>query len=116
MRGASALLACGLLFAPAAAQVVSAPFDRMVEVQPDGLSWLVLRYVVPGLPEMGYAASVPELDRLCGLDGVAWALAEGVDHVLVVLMDRPVPRGQPDAEATQFIGAYRLEAGTCHAE
>ena len=87
-----------------------------MELQPDGLSWLVLRYLVPDLAARGFAAALPDLDRLCGSDGIAGAAAEGVDHVLVVLLDRPVPRGQPDPEATQFIGAYRVEAGLCRAE
>ena len=113
MRGAAAFLAMVLSCGPLGAQDIAQPFDRMVELQPDGLRWLVLRYLVPDLKARGFDAAAPDLDRLCLEQGVPGAAAEGVGHVLVVLMDRPVPRGQPDPEATQFIGAFAIEGGEC---
>ena len=113
MRTLAALTALMLAVAPAGAQVPDVPFDRAVERQPDGLRWLVLRYLVPDLAARGFDAAAPDLDRLCAAQGLPAAVEEGVGHVLIVLMDRPVPRGQPDPAATQFIGAYTIDGGEC---
>lgn len=93
------------------------PADRAEERQPDGELWLVLRYLAPeiGAGAVGYEDVTGDLDRLCAEEGLAaaQAAAETVDQVVIVLMDRPVPRGQAVPEATQYIGAYRIGDGTC---
>lgn len=123
MRPATALLAA-LVASPAAAVTLPSGLeatlhDAAVEVQPDGERWYVLRYLAPSIGGGGlaYEAVVPDLEHLCETDGLA-ALAAGpagggVDQIVVVLMDRAVPRGVPDPTATQFIGAYLPTAGGC---
>jgi hypothetical protein len=94
--------------------------DALVETQPGGETWLVLRYLAPAIAggAVGYDSVAPELDLLCATEGLAEAAAAGeaVDQVLIVLMDRPVSRGVPDPEATQYLGAYRIDGGACRWE
>lgn len=100
---------------PAAALELT-PLDSAVEVQPDGERWLVLRYLAPeiGAGAVAYEDALGDLDRLCESDGLDGAAAESaIAQIVIVLMDRPVPRGTPDPEATQFIAAYRIEEGAC---
>lgn len=93
------------------------PFDRLVEVQPGGERWLVLRYLAPDLPGTDYEAVVPDLDFLCETEGLPAADEEGgIAQVVIVLMDRAVPRGTPDPEATQYIGSYLVGDGVCEWE
>lgn len=93
------------------------PHDILIEQQPGGERWLVLRYLAPGIAggALPYAAVAADLDYLCAEEGLARAAAEGggFAQVVIVLMDRPVPRGSADPEATQFIGAYVPQAGEC---
>lgn len=93
------------------------PFDRGYEVTPDGTFQVVLRYLAPALAggAIPYEAVVADLDALCAAEGIAAAEAAGrvVDEIVIVLMDRPVPRGQPDPEATQYIAAYEAADGVC---
>ncbi len=90
--------------------LTAAAHDVLVETQPTGEAWLVLRYVAPAIAggAVDYGAVVPDLDHLCATDGlsqVSEAEAE-IAQVMIVLMDRPVDRGAPDVQATQYIGAY----------
>jgi len=90
--------------------------DSTLEEQADGQLWLVLRYLAPALEggALGYGDVAAEMDALCEADGLAALAASGpVDQILIVLMDRPVPRGTADPEATMYISAYRAEAGRC---
>ncbi len=85
-------------------------YDAGIEVQPDGARWYVMRYLAPEIGGIGYEAVVADLQHLCETEGLA-ALQPGnpgedAEEIVVILMDRPVPRGTPDADATQFIGAY----------
>ena len=112
-----------LLAAPASAGpglpsgLAAEPFDRAVEVQPGGERWLVLRYLAPAVAGLGFADVVDDLDHLCETEGLPAAAAElPVAQVVIVLMDRPVARGVPDPEATQFIGSYAIDTGACEWE
>jgi hypothetical protein len=91
--------------------------DMQVERQPDGENWLVLRYLAPAIAggAIGYADVTADLDQLCATEGLASAAAAGqeVAQIVIVLMDRAVPRGQPAPDATQYIGAYVLRDGEC---
>jgi hypothetical protein len=93
------------------------PFDAAHEVTPDGTSQVVLRYLAPAIAggAVPYEAVMADLDALCAAEGIAAAAAAGVpiDEIVIVLMDRPVPRGQPDPEATQYIAAYAPVDGVC---
>ena len=95
-----------------------APHDTLQEVRPTGDTALVLRYIVANLPALGYARTAPWMDTLCTRDGLP-ALAEIAPprpaEIVIVLMDRAIPRGQPDPDATQFIAAYQPDPaqGVC---
>ncbi|MEL6206157.1 MAG: DUF6497 family protein [Pseudomonadota bacterium] len=99
-----------------------APLDMTLEVQTDGQLWLVLRYLSPRIArdagDLGYDAVAPDLDALCDGPGLAAAAASAVaghppDQIVVALLDRPLPRGMSDPDATQFIGAYLPGEGGC---
>lgn len=97
------------------------PLDTLIEQQIDGQSWLVLRYLAPriarGTGDLDYEAVVEDLDLLCQTAGLAAASELGsdvqLDQIVIVLLDRPVERGVPDPDATQFIGAYVPVGDTC---
>ena len=93
--------------------------DEVIEAQPGGETWLIRRYLAPDIARdtgtIGYEAAAADLDALCDSDGLA-AVAETtaeIDQIVITLMDRPVERGETDAEATQFIGAYLPSAEGC---
>ncbi len=93
------------------------PLDVLTEDQPGGETWLVLRYIAPAIADgaIAYEDVVDDLDTLCVTDGLpdVEASAAGIDQITVVLLDRPVERGVPDEEATQYIGAYLPGDGEC---
>ena len=79
----------------------------------------VLRFIAPAVARDGggvdAAAAQVDLDWLCATHAaplVALPAAHS-DSVVVTLMDRPVPRGVADPEATQYFGLYRIEGGDC---
>jgi len=85
--------------------------DAYVEIQGNADRWLILRYLAPqighGPGEIGYDDAVADLDHLCATDGLQSAdAAGGVAQVVILLLDREVPRGASDPSATKFIGAY----------
>lgn len=92
-------------------------YDVLEEEQPDGEHWLVLRYLAPAIADgaIQYDAVVGDLQHLCQSDGIlAYQQAdEGFGQIVVILMDRPVDRGEPTPDATQYIGAYLPENGEC---
>jgi hypothetical protein len=108
---------------PAAPEMPSgqalAPADMVLERQGDGQVWLVLRYLAPRIAreggDLGYDAVAGDLDALCEGPGrqAAAAAEPAPDQVVIVLMDRPVPRGVPDPEATVFISAYDITPEGC---
>lgn len=84
--------------------------DVLIEVQPSGESWMVIRYLAPELENeaLGYEDVVDDLEYLCqteGLEAASSADSE-ITQIVVVLMDRPVERGVASPDATQYIGAY----------
>lgn len=120
------LIALLLAAAPAAAApalpsgLEVTPFDVREEVQPGGETWLVLRYLAPAIAggAVPYEEVVADLDALCAGEGLAAAERAGgeVAQIVIVLMDRPVERGTPDADAVQYIGAYLPIDGACEWE
>lgn len=123
LRGLAAAL---LAAAPARAEpalpsgLAVTPHDMLLERQPGGEAWLVLRFLAPAIAggAIGYADLAADLDELCATEGLAAVEAAGqqIAQVVIVLMDRPVPRGEPDPTATQYIGAYVIEDGKCQPE
>ena len=82
----------------------------------------ILRFIAPAVAREGgsvdYDRARDDMDWLCethGLPVAALPYARS-DSIVVTLMDRPVPRGATDPEATQYFGLYRVENGTCEAE
>jgi hypothetical protein len=99
-----------------------APLDMVLERQGDGQAWLVIRYLAPRIAretgDLGYDDVIADLDALCagpGLVAAAQAAKTGPapDQIVVTLLDRPVPRGATDPEATLFIEAYRFGPEGC---
>lgn len=79
----------------------------------------VLRFIAPGVARDGGAVDAEgamlDMDWLCRTHGVPIVAlpAAQSDVVVVTLMDRPVPRGATDPEATQYFATYRVEGGDC---
>ena len=82
-------------------------------------SWLRFRFLAPQISRDGgtvtYAMAEPDFAHLCETFARPY-LSEydlSPDVVVITLMDRMVPFGQADAEATQFIEAFRIQADAC---
>ena len=81
--------------------------------------WLRFRFLTPEIArdfgDVSYAQAEPDFAHLC--DTVARPyLAEfdlSPDVIVIAMMDRPIPFGQTDAEATQFIEAFRIVNDEC---
>lgn len=120
LRAAPFFLAALPAWADQPSPFVVTAHDVIVERQPGGEDWLVLRYLAPQIAggSIGYETAAPELDRLCLTDGLAEAAKAGTEvaQIVIVLMDRPVERGVPDPGATQYIGAYLPIDGVCEWE
>jgi hypothetical protein len=82
-------------------------------------AWLRFRFVAPQIARDGGTVSYGEAEGdftyLCESVArpylVEYALA--ADVIVISLMDRMVPFGTPDPDATQFIEAYRIANDTC---
>lgn len=74
-----------------------------------------LRFLAPDLATMDVGDALADLQVLC--DDVALPYLDDydltADVIVVSLMDRPVPFGQTDPEATQLFEAFRVENGAC---
>ncbi|MCK0167286.1 DUF6497 family protein [Jannaschia sp. S6380] len=85
----------------------------------DGGAQAVLRFIAPQIARDGGTvdpdAALADLDWLCRTHGLPIAAlpAARSDKLVVTLMDRPVPRGTTDPEATQYFGLYAIEEGEC---
>lgn len=112
-----------ILAAPVTAQEVpSGQTLALHEVLVDAVeseSWLRFRFVAPQIAREGgdvsYAQAEADFAHLC--ETVARPYMReydlGADVIVVTLMDRPVPFGQSDAAATQFIEAFRIADDAC---
>lgn len=124
MRTALALSCALWLAAPVAALDVPsnqriAPLDILWE-RADGatLPALVLRFLAPDIGEgpdrIDYDEAEADMDRLCALLALPLVgLAGPVSQVTVVLLDRPLRRGEPDPEALMFMSGYLVEDDEC---
>ncbi|WP_189369030.1 DUF6497 family protein [Tateyamaria omphalii] len=82
-------------------------------------SWVRFRFIAPeiakGAGTISYAEAEGDFQALC--DGFALTyiidFELAVDVVVISLMDRPVPFGTSDPEATQFFEAFRPETNGC---
>lgn len=99
-----------------------ASHDWFLEEQLDGQVWLVMRYLAPRIArdggDLGYDDVIADFDALCHGPGRAAAAdivdrGGAVDQVVLILMDRAVPRGEADPTATTFIAAYTVGPEEC---
>ncbi len=124
IKALSAVLVFGFGAGAASAQQTSpsdvsfTPLDILWETEGTRAS-LVVRYLVPEIARdtgtVGYDAVAQEMDHLCEQVAVTTILntESKIDQILVVLLDRPIPRGEPVPEATQFINVYSLQDNRC---
>lgn len=121
------LIATLFLAAPAAAQTVPSGQPVVLwqvlweRVEGQGTQ-AILRFIAPGVARDGgtidFDAAQADMDWLCethGLPVAALPYARS-DSIVVTLMDRAVPRGVTDPDASQFFALYRVESGACEAE
>ncbi|TCM88059.1 DUF6497 family protein [Rhodovulum steppense] len=94
-------------------------FDAITgEPGPEGLT-VRFRFLAPQIARAGgtmpYELAAGDIEYLC--DNYALPrlsnIGPEVSQIVITLMDRPVPFGQPDPEATQFFEAFRPEDGRC---
>lgn len=84
-----------------------------------GELWARFRFLAPWIArdqkKVGYAQAAPDMEHLCTHVALPWLTTRGHHpaRIVVSLMDRPVPFGSADPDATQFFEAYRPEDGTC---
>lgn len=82
-------------------------------------SWLRFRFLAPQISRDGgaftYAMAEPDFAHLCETVARPYLSAYDLsaDMVVITLMDRAVPFGQADADATQFIEAFRIQSDAC---
>ena len=108
---------------PATAQSVPSGQDlTLSEVLIDdvgGEAWLRFRFLAPQIARatgtVTYTDAEGDFAHLC--DAVARPYladhALAADVVVITLMDRTVPFGQADPDATQFIEAFRITGDAC---
>lgn len=128
-RGAAHMVAGALMVVAgtaAAQEVIDVPsgqpvtFHDSIASEPgaEGLT-LRFRFLAPQIARdagvMPFELAAGDMDFLCesyALPRLA-EIGPNVAQIVITLMDRPVPFGEPDPEATQFFEAYRPENGGC---
>ena len=97
--------------------LVAERVETLVEDQPDGERWLILRVLAPGLADRSVSAAESAADTaaLCREWGLEAALESDAEptQVVVQMMSTRVERGQPAPGVTQVFAGYRLEGGAC---
>lgn len=86
-----------------------------------GETWMVLRFLAPRVARDGgditYDRAEADFAALCTRIGQPLAtLTGGADQIIIALIDRPFPRGEPAPEATSLLNAFRLDGGACQWE
>lgn len=82
-------------------------------------SWLRFRFLAPQIARDGgditYDLAEADFAHLCKTVARPYLATYDLtpDVIVIALMDRPVPFGQADADATQFIEAFRISDDTC---
>ncbi len=81
--------------------------------------WVRFRFLAPRIARdggsIGFAEAEPDLEHLCKAVALPYLAEHALqaDIVTITLLDRPVPFGVADAEATQFIDVFRVSSGAC---
>ena len=84
-----------------------------------GEAWLRFRFLAPALANDMGASSFQQvqedLEHLCGMVALPYMSQFDLqaDVVVITLMDRAVPFGATDTEATQVIEAFRVSPDGC---
>ncbi|MRH21474.1 acetolactate synthase [Rhodovulum strictum] len=88
------------------------------EAEAGGLA-VRFRFLAPQIAREGgtmpFELAAGDIEFLCNSYALPRLPGFGPDigEIVITLMDRPVPFGQPDPEATQFFEAFRPEDGAC---
>ena len=95
----------------------SVMLDEVLVDQVGAEAWLRFRFLAPDIGTRGVTYTEAEDDFAVLCDAVARpylvAFDLAADVVVISLMDRPVPFGQSDPDATQFFETFRIEDDTC---
>lgn len=81
--------------------------------------WLRFRFLAPEIAReagtISYGDAAADFQHLCETVARPYLVEYDLspDVIVVTLMDRLVPFGQSDPEATQFIEAFRIQDDTC---
>lgn len=84
-----------------------------------GEAWLRFRFLAPGIgrSDGGFTYAQVEADfaHLCDTVALPYLTQFDLqaDVVVISLLDRPLEFGASDPDATQYIEAFRADAGTC---
>jgi len=101
------------------------PSGRLVELfevlidQVGDEAWLRFRFLAPELGSedgaLSFEATQADFQYLCGTVVLPYMNEHALraDVVVLSLLDRPVPFGATDQDATQLIEAFRVDTGTC---
>ena len=98
------------------------PHEVLWEPQEElGETWVVMRFIAPRVARDGgdidFERAEADFAALCASVGQPLvALTGGADQIIVELIDRAFPRGEPAPEATALRNAFRLEGGACQWE
>lgn len=91
--------------------------EAFFETQPDGATWLRLRFVAPrigsGPGEYGFDVVEWDMAHLCETLGLPWAAEGGASLIVVSFASAPVAFGEADAAVAQFFEAYRPAGEEC---
>lgn len=123
VRGCALILGLGIFPISAAAQdVPSGQAVTLDEVLVDAVgaeAWLRFRFLAPQIARDGgdvsFDAARDDLLHLCDTVALPYLSAYELsgDVIVISLMDRTVPFGTSDPEATQFFEAFRMRDGAC---
>ncbi|UWQ16116.1 DUF6497 family protein [Jannaschia sp. M317] len=81
----------------------------------------ILRFIAPEVARDGgsvdFETAQTDMNWLCETHGlpVAGLAYARSDEIVITLMDRAVPRGATDPEATRYFAVYRVADGRCAA-
>ena len=112
----------GALAAGAAEVVPSGQKLELREVLIDEVgveTWIRFQFLAPeiarGTGTITYQQAADDLPHLCETVALPYVAEHGLqgEVVVITLQDRPVPFGQGDPDATQYIDAYRIQSGAC---
>ena len=117
MRALAPLLIASL---PAVAEPLSVPSGQPLELIEalwdfSDAPALRLRLLAPEIGTVrDFAAVEADFLHLCRTLALPLLTADRADYLIIInLLDRPVPFGTTDPEATQFFEAYRAQDGDC---